>query len=214
MLTIDNIRKDNRSFEKQLRKPSGKAGVIVSKFLLSHNYFQNRWAISLLKIGTNDDVLEIGFGSGNGINEISKKKKVGRIWGIDFSKLMFEVAAKLNKKNIQDGKVKLIFGNISNYDFGSMKFDKVLGVNVLYFWKSPLKVLKRINSILNPGGKVAFFIYHKDNQKDRVKEGIFKNYSGEEVSDMLLKAGFGRAFFRERKFTNNSRLGVCIVGEK
>jgi SAM-dependent methyltransferase len=214
MLTIEEIKKNNREFEKQLKKPTGKKGAIVAEFLRSHNDLQTQWTISLLKIKPSDDVLEIGFGTGGGIQQITKKNVKGKTWGIDFSKVMVSKALELNKKGIKEERVFLKLGNISNYDFGKTKFNKIFAVNVLYFWKNPLIILKKIYSILLPKGKVVLFIYHKNSQRDRIKEGIFKNYSGEEVINLLTKAGFNNVFFKEKKFSANTRLGVCIVGEK
>jgi ubiquinone/menaquinone biosynthesis C-methylase UbiE len=214
MLTIKDIKKDNREFEKQLKKPTGKKGIIVAEFLHSHNDLQTQWTISLLEIKPSDEVLEIGFGTGGGIRQVAKKNVNGKTWGIDFSKVMLNISLESNEKGIKDGKVLLKLGDISNYDFGKTKFNKIFAVNVLYFWKNPLRILKRIYSLLLPKGKVVLFIYHKNSQRDRIKEGILKNYSGEEVVCLLKKAGFNKAFFKEKKFSANTRLGVCIVGEK
>ena len=213
-INIEEIRKNNREFENQLRKPTGTKGIVVADFLRSHNFFQNRWSISLLKLKPTDTVLEIGFGTGEGLKMIANKVRFGKIWGLDFSKLMVETAKKLNAERVKSKKLELLSGEVSKYNFKQLKFDKILGVNVLYFWKKPQTVMSKLFRLLNPGGRLALFIYDKESQKDRESEGIFRNYSGEAVCKMLKDSGFQNVSFNTRTFGNNPRLGVCVVAEK
>ena len=214
MTSLDEIKNDNRRFELQLKKPHGNDGKIIAKFLSEHNKPQTEWSVSELDLNSNDQVLEIGFGSGDGIRLISSKIISGKVYGIDFSDVMFDVAKELNKSGIKMGNVILIHDDIDNYDFGNLTFNKIMGVNVLYFWDNPTITINKLYRLLKPGGKIVLFIYHKKDQKDREREGIFYNYSGEEVVELLKNAGFNYARFEEKSFDSNNRLGVLGIGEK
>ena len=61
---------------------------------------------SLLKLNKDDVVLEIGYGLGKGIYDFSKKYDC-TFYGIDFSRLMYKKALKLNHENVKSGKVVL-----------------------------------------------------------------------------------------------------------
>ncbi|XP_060070294.1 ubiquinone/menaquinone biosynthesis C-methyltransferase UbiE-like [Ylistrum balloti] len=82
-------------------------------------------------------VLEVGFGPGIGIEEACKYVKggKGKVYGIDISQEMVATATKRAEKEINDGKVELINGDVADLSrFGSSTFDCVFHGNCYYFW--------------------------------------------------------------------------------
>lgn len=211
-MTIDvkKIKKDYKAFEEQLRKPTGDQGRTVAKFISKHNKPPMMWAISNLNIKPNDTVLEIGYGTGHAIKEISKLLSNGKIIGIDFSDIMKDDATELNKDEIQNGKVILQLSDINDLDKINF-FNKILGINVLYFWEEPIEILKKLHSSLKPKGRIVLFLYHKDYRSD---DSSFLNYSSEEGVTLLKDAGFRNCFYKEKKFNNTGKLGICLIAEK
>jgi len=71
------------------------------------NRKRNAWAISLLDIQPSDQVLEIGFGPGQAIEEMVKLTPTGFVAGIDMSEVMVSQASKRNAAAVRSGHVFL-----------------------------------------------------------------------------------------------------------
>jgi cyclopropane fatty-acyl-phospholipid synthase-like methyltransferase len=78
---------------KQLRKPSGFFGRLVSKGIEIKNKGFYEKIIKGLDIKGGEKIFEIGYGSGLGINSIANKYNC-TVGGIDFSELMYNKAVK------------------------------------------------------------------------------------------------------------------------
>ncbi|GAB7386269.1 hypothetical protein BSNK01_01040 [Bacillaceae bacterium] len=74
----------------------------------------NQWTISLLNVQPNDRILEVGFGPGIAIQEISGMIEDGSIVGIDPSQTMLSQAQKRNAFAIRQGKVRLYLSSVEN----------------------------------------------------------------------------------------------------
>ena len=85
------------SFGKQLRKPSGYYGRMVSRIMNRRNKLFYERIIRELDIKSGEKVFEIGYGPGLGINMIATTITDCSISGIDFSELMYREAFKRNK---------------------------------------------------------------------------------------------------------------------
>ena len=73
-------------FGDQFKKPEGFLGSIAGKLMATVGAEKNKWTISLLNVKKDDNVLEIGFGPGIGIELTSKVIQDGKIIGIDYSR--------------------------------------------------------------------------------------------------------------------------------
>ena len=87
------------------RQPRGLFGRYIIKFL-KKNQIEYDELDPLLNLKKDDIVLEIGFGIGKGIYDYSNKYD-STFYGIDFSRLMYSKARRLNQENIKLGKVIL-----------------------------------------------------------------------------------------------------------
>ncbi len=198
-------------FSKQARKPKGLFGKLIMSLIFSRgNASLNAFTQELMTIQKDDKILEIGFGTGNMINQIAEQIDNGFIDGIDFSDTMLSIAQKRNKKNIKNRKVRLIEADFDQIPLEKEKYTKVCSVNTLYFWKNPENTAKKIVEILKPKGKL--FLSFED-KPGKVDDKIFNIYSKEEVHDILIKAGFlGGVTISSRK--NGKELYYCAVAIK
>src|SRR5260370_27412232 len=73
----------------QFKRPSGFWGPAVGWIMASRssNRRRNAWTVSLLNIESNDRILEIGFGPGIALQEISRIAVYGYVFGLDYSVL-------------------------------------------------------------------------------------------------------------------------------
>jgi len=184
------------SLGKQLRKPSGFYGRIVSQMMNRRNKISYKRMIEDLEIKSGEKVFEIGYGPGLGINMIAKAIPDCTICGIDFSELMYQQALKRNKKFVESGIVQLQFGDFLTQDLSIGKYDKVFCLNVIYFWADLHLAFSKVYSILNNGGVFSIFMTQKSELDTLSFTSTFNKYSVENVESELKNAGFQAVKYR------------------
>jgi ubiquinone/menaquinone biosynthesis C-methylase UbiE len=177
----------SKFFSKQAKKPSGLYGRFrMSKVFDKGNLEMNTYAKQMLDIKVDDNVLEIGCGTGMLIKEISRELETGKIDGIDFSKTMVSVAMKNNKSNIRKEKVQIYNANFDKFPFQENFYDKIISINTIYFWENPDFTISKISKLLKPNGKIVIgFHLKEDMSKMDLDNAIFRLYSKEEVIRLL-----------------------------
>ena len=146
---------------RQLRNPSGFGGSLVARLMAFVNRQPNRIAIDSLKIAPSDTVLELGFGPGSAIRTLNSMVPHGRVFGIDHSAAMLAQASRCNRRAIHLGRVQLQQGCFDALPWGPDTFDKILAVNVVYFFRSDAAEIREARRVLRPGGMMAIYATHK-----------------------------------------------------
>lgn len=180
-----------RQVGKQLRSPSGWFGRMIGKVMNKTNREMYEGAYGVLGFESGDRVLEIGFGNGAFIREISDWIDPGFYAGIDLSETMLKEAQKRNKALIESGKVVLKLEDAAVLDFEEGAFNKVFTVNTLYFWSDPKVVLAAVLRVLAPGGQfVIAFVTRASMESSPYAQSGFTFYDSDQVKDLMLEAGF------------------------
>ena len=179
-------------FSNQARKPTGLFGrFIMSTIFEIGNTDLNSLVHELLSVQSDDQILEIGFGTGKLINKMVQEVNEGCIVGVDFSDTMISIAKKKNRKHIASGKVRILGGNFDDLTFDNECFTKVCSVNTLYFWPNPDHTARKIMALLKPKGKLVLaFEDIEQLQKRNLNNDVFHLYSKDAVHDLLKTAGF------------------------
>src|ERR687897_3429618 len=142
----------------QFGRPTGFWGRAAG-LLMAHrtsNRRRNVWAVSLLDVGSEDRVLEIGFGPGIAIRELGRLARKGYVCGIDHSELMLRRAQRLNAEGLRRGVVDLRLGSVpEDLPAFDEPFDKILAVNATMFWREPVARLEELRRLLRSGGLIA-----------------------------------------------------------
>src|SRR5215218_11466850 len=134
----------------QFGRPRGLAGRVAG-WIMAHrssNRRRNSWAVSLLDVQPDDRVLEIGFGPGLAILELSRIAHEGYVCGLDHSELMSRQARRRNADGVQRGVVDLRVGSVDALPAFDAPFDKVLAVNASLFWGEPDARLAQLRRLL------------------------------------------------------------------
>ena len=113
------------------------------------------WVSDLLKIGPNDNVLEVGFGPGVVIPRLSQLTAAGHVAGIDPSREMVEQAQARNAAAVESGHVDLRQGSVGNLPFDNNCFDKAVAINSMQVWPDALAGLREMLRVTKPGGRIA-----------------------------------------------------------
>ena len=128
----------------QFGNPTGILGKVAG-FIMSHrgsNLERIDWAIELLKLKSDDRVLEIGFGPGIAIEKMETIASNGLVYGLDHSTLMYRQASSRNRKAIAAGTIRLFLGSVADIPKFEFQFDKVLDINSFQFWDEPVDRLR------------------------------------------------------------------------
>ncbi len=179
-------------FSKQARKPAGLFGrFFMSAVFDFGNANLNNLVFEKMSVGKDDQVLEIGSGTGKLINRIANQFDWGTAIGIDFSETMVTMAEKRNKLHIKNGKVRFIKADFDEFPLESEQFDMVCSVNTIYFWEKPGVTAEKIHSVLKPRGKLVIGLEDSEELKKRkLSDDVFHLHSKSEIESLLLKAGF------------------------
>ena len=176
---------------RQFKKPAGLFGNFSSNVMVKGNRNKYNALIKDMDIQPNEKLLEIGYGPGIGIQMISQIHESCVIHGVDFSKLMYKKASKLNKSDIDKNKVQLQYGDFLHMPIEQSQYDKIFCLNVVYFWDELNKPFEKSRSLLKAGG--AFFIFMHDVNtliEKKAPDSVFNKYSIEQVVAALRSSGF------------------------
>jgi len=181
-----------RRVVRQFGNPHGGPGRLAG-WVMAHrssNRRRNLWVVSLLDIRPIDRVLEIGFGPGIAVKEVSRLATRGQVVGVDHSEVMVRRAVKKNAEGVRSGRVDLRHGSVEelrDLDLGPDPFDKVFAVNSMGFWPDPIARLRELRRVLRPGGLLAIASQPRGpgaNAETSAKMGL-------QIKDALGRAGFG-----------------------
>ncbi|MGI9282383.1 MAG: class I SAM-dependent methyltransferase [Endozoicomonas sp.] len=179
-------------FSRQARKPEGIFGRYLMSYLFRKgNESLNGKVLGQMGLSETDSILEVGFGPGSLIKAVAANVTSGKVYGVDFSRAMLQSACKLNQKNIDSGRVQLLFSDSIRLPFPDSSFDKLCTVNTLYFWPDPKQQLKEFLRVLKPAGKLVIGFRDSETLESlKLDSQIFNFYTSEEVAELLRQSGF------------------------
>ena len=177
---------------RQLQNPSGFTGRFIGRVMSVANAKPNQLAINALRIDPCDTVLELGFGPGHAIDAMASQAFAGMVYGIDQSPVMLGQACRRNRRAIREGRVILYEAGFEHLPFPDCAIDKLLAVNVIYFWKDAPALLGEIRRVLRPGGRVSIYATDATTMRHWKFAGpeTHRLYGAAELSAALQQAGF------------------------
>ncbi len=176
----------------QLRCPSGRAGRVAGMLMSLVNRVPNRLAVEALQVQSNDTVLELGFGPGRAVQILASLAPDGFVFGIDASTEMLARASRLNASAVRRGQVQLRLGNFGHLPWTDSTFDKILAVNVVYFFDQEGQHLREILRVLKPGGLLSLYATDRETMskwKFAAKD-THRLYEAGDLRDLLVTGGF------------------------
>lgn len=160
-----------------------------------------KWGRSFLKIEDNYTILDLGCGGGRNVEYFLTK--AGTVYGMDYSKTSVEIASELNKNEIENGRCKIIEGDVKTIPFGDSSIDIVTAFETIYFWKNIEECFNEIYRVLKPNGQFLIcnegaYREHKNIKKWADMLG-FEVYSPEYITKTLTEIGFNCEYHLNEK---------------
>ncbi len=182
-------------FFSNAKKPEGFLGKIMVNGMNGGGHAaMSNWALESVEIAADEQILDIGCGGGANIARLLQRAPQGMVTGIDFSRVSVQKSTKVNTKAIQEGRCKVLEGNVANLPFEEDAFDLVTAFETIYFWPDIEHCFNEVKKVLKTGGR--FVIINEsdgngamDAKWESMIEGMH-NYKPEEISLHLTNTGF------------------------
>jgi ubiquinone/menaquinone biosynthesis C-methylase UbiE len=185
----------------QLRHPHGLPGRLTGAAMRLVNRQPNSLAIRALDVRRSDDVLELGFGPGEGIRALARRAPAGTIHGIDHSSAMLAQASALNRDPVLAGRVRLSRAQFAETGLPDRSVDRILAVNVAYFWSDGPAVLQELDRVLRPGGRISLYVTDASTMSrwSFPASGHHRVFSAPQLADFLADGPFEPSWIRVEK---------------
>ena len=204
----------------QAKKPNGLSGILITRLMNRVHDKLTNWGLKFVMIKEDDRILDIGCGGGRTINKLSGIIKNGKVHGIDYSDASVNVSSKLNRKEINDGKVEILKASVSSIPFPDNYFDIITAIESYFMWPDLEHDMKEVLRVLKPNGKlliVSETFKNGENKKPLHKwitssdfENIMHFQTKEEFNRMFVEAGY-----KEIEIRVNSKHGwLCGTATK
>jgi SAM-dependent methyltransferase len=173
------------------RTPSEHDALLGDVIARAATYSRNRvaaTALELLALRRHDRVLELGCGSGRLVAQVAARVPGGSVVGIEPFPLMLRHARLRNRRLVELGRLELRSGTSSDLSpWPAAHFDKIYGLHVVYFWKTPERDLAEIHRALRPGGRLVLGFSPEDESTRSIESA---RCQVEHVESWLAAAGF------------------------
>ncbi|MHD81367.1 class I SAM-dependent methyltransferase [Listeria monocytogenes] len=177
----------------QAANPRGIIGEITTKIWSSYFEDLSKWTISNTEMGDASNILDIGYGGGSNVKNLVELNKNVTIYGVDISKESYKTATNLNKKAINNGKVKLSIQDVALMNYPADFFDIVYAIQTHMYWDNPRKGFEEIYRVMS---NEAVFIL--SSEKDKIEYHMDEYKTTASLTALLKEIGFREVVEKEK----------------
>ncbi|EAF1874742.1 class I SAM-dependent methyltransferase [Listeria monocytogenes] len=177
----------------QAANPRGIIGEITTKIWSSYFEDLSKWTISNTEMGDATNILDIGYGGGSNVKKLVELNKNVTIYGVDISKESYKTATNLNKKAINNGKVKLSIQDVALMNYPADFFDIVYAIQTHMYWDNPRKGFEEIYRVMS---NEAVFIL--SSEKDKIEYHMDEYKTTASLTALLKEIGFREVVEKEK----------------
>lgn len=117
-----------------------------------------RWAVDLMEVRPDDQILEIGCGPGAGAEAICERLETGRLFAIDRSESGVDRTRRRNQKHVDAGRLTVRQIDLATLRVPVKRLTKVFAFNVNLFWvRDCADEVALLHERVVPGGAVYLF---------------------------------------------------------
>ena len=142
-----------------------------------------RWAVDLMDIQPDDNILEIGCGPGDGAELICQRLETGKLFAIDRSESGVDRTKRRCAKYLETGRITVRQIDLATLRVPVKRLTKVFAFNVNLFWvRECTDEVALLHDRVLPGG--AVYLFYETKQPELVPTIVRKS------SEALAHAGF------------------------
>ena len=183
-----------KKYVSQTRKPEGFLGKMMIDGMNGGHAVLADWGMSHLDVREPQGIAELGCGGGRNAAELMKRFPYSGLTALDYSGLSVEKTKAYCKQAVEEGRCRVVQGNVASLPFEDGSFDLATAFETIYFWPGLEKCFSEVARILRSGG--AFLICNESDGTDKtglkfekIIDGM-KCYTGEQIGEALRKSGF------------------------
>ncbi|EAF2678092.1 class I SAM-dependent methyltransferase [Listeria monocytogenes] len=177
----------------QAANPRGIIGEITTKIWSSYFEDLSKWTISNTEMGDATNILDIGYGGGSNVKNLVELNKNVTIYGVDISKESYKTATNLNKKAINNGKVKLSIQDVALMNYPADFFDIVYAIQTHMYWDNPRKGFEEIYRVMSNEA-----VFKLSSEKDKIEYHMDEYKTTASLTALLKEIGFREVVEKEK----------------
>lgn len=195
----------------QLSRPHAEAGREMGEMMHRTNIQMTLKSIDALELSEARALLELGHGNGGHIGAVLKRYPQLKYTGLEISELMKSEAQAGNQDMVASGRSTFLLYDGTQLPFPADRFDRILTVNTLYFWKDPATFLSELLRVLRPGGYAAITFGDKSfMERLPFTRYIFKLYDAESFSALAQSVRHSQLAFFSHEDQVESKTGEQV----
>jgi ubiquinone/menaquinone biosynthesis C-methylase UbiE len=172
-------------------KPTGSLGRLIGRLMNVGHRGAYHWGLDHVAIEPDSIILDVGCGGGKAIKLLASRAPGGKVYGIDHSPDMVNLAQKINKSLVQSGRVEIGHGSVSSLPYLDDMFDLVTAFETIQFWPNLDEDVREIQRGLKPAGVLLVVNRYPNVEEQGSEWGEFLQLgTAQEYRDCLSNAGF------------------------
>lgn len=149
--------------------PNGVLGGLAGRIMLWTN--KQAVLLGLLDVRVGDSVLEVGYGPGGLVRLLVGRTEAGRVYGVDPSPTMRDLASRVNRDAVRSGRVELRVGTADRTGLADQWMDLVVSVNNVAIWPDLRAGVRELHRVTRDGGRV-FIAWHGGTAPSRIAKNL------------------------------------------
>jgi ubiquinone/menaquinone biosynthesis C-methylase UbiE len=201
----------------QLRRPADRAGRGVLHRMNASHAGVTVWGLEHVEIRDDFTILDVGCGGGRTLQRLAAIATQGKVFGIDYSDESVGVSRETNQRLIDEGRVDVQQGTVSELPFRDAMFDLVTAVETHYYWPDLPRDVREVMRVLKSGGR---FVIIAETYRGRRNDWLYRPtmtlmlraayLTPAQHRQLLIDAGYADV----RVVVESAKGWVCAVGTK
>jgi ubiquinone/menaquinone biosynthesis C-methylase UbiE len=175
------------------------------------------WGLEHVEIRDDFTILDVGCGGGRTLQRLAAIATQGKVFGIDYSDESVGVSRETNQRLIDEGRVDVQQGTVSELPFRDAMFDLVTAVETHYYWPDLPRDVREVMRVLKSGGR---FVIIAETYRGRRNDWLYRPtmtlmlraayLTPAQHRQLLIDAGYADV----RVVVESAKGWICAVGTK
>ena len=202
----------------QCRKPTGWLGRLALWNMNSRHSKVTDWGLGHVSVEREYTILDVGCGGGRTLSKLAAMAMKGKVYGIDHSEESVATSKKTNARLINDGRVEVHHGSVSQLPFTEGTFDLVTAVETHFWWPDLPTDMREVFRVLTSGGKLIVIaeVYKGANTTVAKLAEKYSSRAGMKMLDIdQHRELFAQAGYSDiQVVTEPKKAWICGIGRK